>query len=510
MDSTNTSSLWLFARAALGLATFYLTQRVAQWLFHGYTIRKTIKDMQALGVPTLPHSWLFGHLIFMGDFRKEHPNDSNIYNIHYWFLNNIERFFPGQETLPPVIYLDLWPVTSDAFLLSTHPAVSAQFTQSQSQPKAKMGTDFLAPLTQKKDIVSVEGEEWKSWRSRLNPGFSPRNVTALLPELVEEALVFIDGLKKLTGKDGSWGPVFQLEEKTMNLTFDIIIRATTNLRLHQQTRGFDTPLKAALLDQLEQMGRVANPARGLIHSLTPHASSAVHKNNKVMHDFFMPKVQDRIQSGLKAGGKRTIVDLALKQFDDEAGTQDAAKPDAEFLDSLLSNLKAFLFAGHDTTATTLCWMFKELQDNPDCLAKLREEHTNVLGPDVERAHEVILASPHLLYALPYTLAVIKETLRLYPLAAALRQGSAHYFLTVPGSPIRYPTQGFAMWDGAPIIQSRTDLWPRGDEFFPDRWLTAEGDSMYPPRILGDHSRWVRETASVWNLRLSNYVWFRFW
>jgi cytochrome P450 len=229
------------------------------------------------------------------------------------------------------------------------------------------------------------------------------------------------------------------------------------------------------------MGRVSNIARGMFHSFNPHGFSAVTKNNNVMRDFFMPRVQDRISSGTQANGKRTIVDLALKQFEVESTAKDSAKPDAEFLEKLLSNLKTFLFAGHDTTATTICWMFKSLQDNPKCLEKLRAEHTSVLGPDADKAHEIILESPHLLYALPYTLAVIKETLRMYPLAATLRQGSPDFFLTAPGSPIRYPTDHFAIWDGVAVIQSRTDLWPRGDEFIPDRWLVADGDPLYPPK-----------------------------
>jgi hypothetical protein len=218
-------SPWLIFKAALGLVCIYLAPSVAKWFHRGYKTRKQVREMRAQGVPTLPHSWIFGHLAFMGIFRQEQPGDSNIYNMHYWFLNNVERFFPGEKTIPPVIYLDLWPVVTSSMILCTHPAVSAQFTQSKNLPKARISSKFLEPLTQNKDIVSSEGDDWKSWRSRLNPGFSPRNVTALLPELVEEVLVFVDALKKLAGKDGSWGQVFQLEEKTTNLTFDIIIRA---------------------------------------------------------------------------------------------------------------------------------------------------------------------------------------------------------------------------------------------------------------------------------------------
>lgn len=228
-----------------------------------------------------------------------------------------------------------------------------------------------------------------------------------------------------------------------------------------------------------QMGKVANAARGLVHSFIPTGRSAVDKNNRVLHDVLMPKVHDRIASGAQAGKTQTIVDLALRQFEVESTGGKGAQPDAKFLDILLSNLKVFIFAGHDTTATTICWMFKRLGDNPDILARMRAEHTALLGPNAEGAHEVILASPHLLYALPYTLAVIKETLRMYPLAGTLRDGTADYFLTIPGSSFQYPTEGFAMWDGVLAVQTRPDLWPQASEFIPERWLVPVDDPLYP-------------------------------
>jgi hypothetical protein len=160
------SRLWL---AAVGFALAYFAQGTVRWLHHGYKLRKTVRDMQAKGAPTLPHSWIFGHLIFMGEFRKDHPEDANIYNMQSWFMDNLERFFPGEETIPPVIYLDLWPLIHNPMLMTTHPAVSAQYTQLKSMPKSRTSIDYLTPLTGNKDIVSVEGEEWKHWRSRLNP-----------------------------------------------------------------------------------------------------------------------------------------------------------------------------------------------------------------------------------------------------------------------------------------------------------------------------------------------------
>jgi hypothetical protein len=44
---------------------------------------------------------------------------------------------------------------------------------------------------------------WRKWRSTFNPGFSPRNVVAMVPELLEEMLRFSNNLEKSVVKDGS-------------------------------------------------------------------------------------------------------------------------------------------------------------------------------------------------------------------------------------------------------------------------------------------------------------------
>ncbi|ETS75578.1 hypothetical protein PFICI_12522 [Pestalotiopsis fici W106-1] len=437
--------------------------------------------MQKQGVPTLPHSWLFGHLALMAKFRQEHPPDVNIFQLHYWFLNELDRLFPGEKIVPPIIYLDLWPFTSSSLLLSTHPAVSTQFTQTRNLIKAKVHTDFLKPLTENKDIISLHGEEWKSWRSKLQPGFNRHNLMVLLPDLMDEVVIFVDLLGSLAGKDGQWGEVFRLEEKTMNLTFDVIHRALTGSQLNQQTSCSDTPLKSALLDQLDQMGRSgANPARGFFHLLTL-LPTAIVRNNRVMNSVYGHKIQEWLSDGSRSRNIPSIIDRTLEIIDLEGPLNGDGTNLAAFVDGFTSNLKALLFAGHDTTSTTICWMFKELQDNPVCLERLREEHDTVFGTEIGACQELILNSPHLLYALPYTLAIIKETLRLYPLAATMRQGSSDYLLTVPGSRIRYPTDGYAMWDAVPIIHSRPDVWRQADKFLPERWLVPEGDPLRPSK-----------------------------
>ncbi|KAK6204019.1 hypothetical protein LQW54_008592 [Pestalotiopsis sp. IQ-011] len=414
----------------------------------------------------------FGHLPIFANFSKAHPRDVNVHHFHTWLSANCGSYFPGFDILPPVVYLDLWPI-SDSLAMITDPGTASQFTVTTSLPKVGVFKQMMEPLTSCNDIICTEGQDWKTWRSRFNPGFSQRNLNALLPEILEEVGVFVDGLKDLSGKDGQWGQVFQLHKKTINLTFDVICRAALGIRLHEQTNKSDGILKRSLLDQLRLMGIMANAARAIPIGRMPWHNAAVIRNNKTMRDYLLPHIQKKLEDGTESSKKKTVLDLAIDQSDGQ-------KPSAEFVDSLISNLKAFLFAGHDTTASSICFMMKLLQDNPDCLENLCAEHDAVLGSDLDKTAEVLKASPHLLQSLPYTVGVIKETLRLFPLAATVRESHAGLRLTGADSPLEYPMDRFGLWLSAPTIQRHPGYWTRPDEFLPERWLDNDGP-LRPPK-----------------------------
>jgi cytochrome P450 len=169
-------------------------------------------------------------------------------------------------------------------------------------------------------------------------------------------------------------------------------------------------------------------------------------------------------------------------------------PDESFVETLISNLKSFMFAGHDTMASTICFIVKCLEENQECLTKLRDEHDSVFGTRVDLASSLLLESPHLLNSLPYTLAVIKETLRLYPLASTMREGRRGFYLTVPGSPIRYPTYGTGLWLSAHGLHVSSDYWPEPLKFLPERWLVGEEHPLRPVK-----DTWVPFSAGAYNM-----------
>ena len=86
--------------------------------------------------------------------------------------------------------------------------------------------------------------------------------------------------------------------------------------------------------------------------------------------------------------------------EDEDGTR---LSDAEIRD----HVTTLLFAGHDTSTSTLTFLIYELARNPDALARVRTESTRVLGTDAPGAAQLAGGLSELEMALD-------ETLRLYP------------------------------------------------------------------------------------------------
>jgi cytochrome P450 len=144
-----------------------------------------------------------------------------------------------------------------------------------------------------------------------------------------------------------------------------------------------------------------------------------------------------------------------------------------------------VFAGHDSTSSTICYIYHLLSKNPEALCKLREEHDRVFGQEVDSANKILTTQPHLANGLPYTTAVIKEALRLFPPASSSRQG-------YPGVVV-YDEHGTACPTDKAVcfidhvgMHRASKYWVRAEEFLPERWLVEPGHELYPVK-----GAWVR-------------------
>ena len=184
------------------------------------------------------------------------------------------------------------------------------------------------------------------------------------------------------------------------------------------------------------------------------------------------------QTEAEYSGFQTVMDLALDKYLDEQRIAPTVRSmDAEFERLAISQMKVFILAGHDTTSSTLCYIFHLLSSHLLALERIRAEHNEAYGSDITQTKAKIAANPHSINQLPFTLAVIKETLRLFPVASTTRDGEPGFSLTHNSH--QYPTEGFTIWCPHQAMHREPDYWPEPDSFIPERWLVSDTDPLHP-------------------------------
>ena len=180
--------------------------------------------------------------------------------------------------------------------------------------------------------------------------------------------------------------------------------------------------------------------------------------------------------GQKKQRKRVIIDLALEEYrsqkdDAENGkTKPGSKIDDEFKQAAITQIRAFIFAGHDTTSSTICYAIYMLQKHPECLARIRSEHDDILG-NVEGTPQVIKNEPHIVNRLEYTMCVIRETLRLWPAASSTRTGDPGFMLYDPKTSEALPTEDILVWIVHYSQHRNPEIWGESaNTFDPSRFL----------------------------------------
>ena len=202
-----------------------------------------------------------------------------------------------------------------------------------------------------------------------------------------------------------------------------------------------------------------------------------------MNNYVSREIDDRFsqlqsQRDHSIRASKTIIDLVLTTHMAENAAEKPQTIDSTFKKFTMSQIKLFLFSGHDTTSSTVCYIFYILSTHPAILALVRAEHASVLSPDPLKTASLITSSPFLLNKLPYTLAVIKETLRLYPAVSSTRAGEPFFHVRDDTGRL-FPTDGFLVWANPLPIHRNPTYWDRPDECIPERWLVPPGDPLYP-------------------------------
>ena len=176
--------------------------------------------------------------------------------------------------------------------------------------------------------------------------------------------------------------------------------------------------------------------------------------------------------------KKAVIDLVLQAFVPDDIEIKPEKLDPDFRALAIRQIRLFVFAGHDSTSSTICYCLHLLSQNRAALDCLCREHEMVFGNDSAAVPSMLGNQPHLVNNLSYTSAVIKEVLRLFPPAGSSRQGKSGVSLTDDQGNI-CPTNDTVVWMNHVEMHRAQKYWKRPEEFLPERWLVEPGHELYP-------------------------------
>ncbi|KAK7699110.1 hypothetical protein SLS64_011887 [Diaporthe eres] len=374
------------------------------------------------------------------------------------------------------MFVDLRPVASPMLVVASY-KVAEQVARSTdrfpySPPKVREIWEHMVHLAGPTSIASSKGEEWKALRKRFNPGFAPQHLLSLLPAIVHKASIFVDRLSDLSKS----GDEFSLQRLATDLTFDVIGDLALDTDMGSQTahpakitRDFQTLIRTYTDEQID-----------LPWWFTPRLEWRRKKLALQVRASLKAIVQEsHAKQNVGTSRPRSILSMSLEGVD-------TLSP--EFLDTTCDQLSTFLFAGHDTTSTTIAWMLYEVSRTPRALRAVRAELDGIFGPDPSPAAVASrLLAPggeELVNRMAYTSAVIRETLRLWPPGATSRMTKPGEGLTATvsnsdGKACEMNLDGMMIYHVPYIVQRDPAVFGEtANTFVPERWLQKDtGDGI---------------------------------
>ena len=291
-------------------------------------------------------------------------------------------------------------------------------------------------------VFIAEDEAWQRQRKLVAPAFHAMRIRAY-------AATMADYTREMVGR---WrdGQVVALDKELTQLTLRIIAKTMFNVDLLPEAERIGR-LMQDLLETGEKQLDAAYPPPNWVPTPTNRRQKAALRE---LHELIRTIIHQRQASG---GDEGDLLSMLLLARDDEG------QPMSE--SQVIDECVTLLAAGHETTAVALAWTWLLLGQSPAVAARLYDEVNGVLGGEpvtFERLAE-----------LPYTEAIVKETLRLYP--------PAFSFGRTPLEEIDFTAEGgrYLFRKGASLIVSTIamhrlpEYYPDPLAFRPERWAAGE-------------------------------------
>jgi cytochrome P450 family 4 len=294
-------------------------------------------------------------------------------------------------------------------LMITKPEVVDFFLNSNVHLSKSNGYDLFKPWLGDGLLVST-GSKWKTRRKMITPTFHfkilekflessfNKQINILLDVLLKEAStsdksIEIHSIINLCSLDIICETAFGTELNAQAKCNPKYVEAVTGFLEIFTLRFFSGWLRNPLIFRFSDKYKRYVEYLDILHDFTTTIIKKRKEEFKLLKD--NPKMNEE---GIKR--RAALLDMLLEVSDNGKNLTD---------EDIREEVDTFMFEGHDTTTTSICFVLYAIAQNPEVQQKVYEELIAVLGPDYKK--EIKYGD---IQELKYLDIVIKEAHRLYP------------------------------------------------------------------------------------------------
>lgn len=291
-------------------------------------------------------------------------------------------------------------------------------------------------------LLTSEGDFWRRQRKLAQPAFHMSQIQIYCDIFVHATQEWIDQKIKSPSKTN-----LNFSAELMNLTLKAVLSTLFGSELQASYDKIGKAFDVILDHQESKLSELVYiPER-----IPTPANLKFNRAKAVIDQLIYSIIRSARSEALSNKSENVFLSRLLGAVDDESNEQMND-------DQLRDEVATIILAGHETTANLLSWTFYLLSKNPDCKTKIMEEIDSVLQGRPPGMREFS--------QLKYTLAVLKESLRLYPPAWVVGR-TPIVDTTAGGYKLK---KGAIVWLCPYITQRDSKYWPESKAFIPERFL----------------------------------------
>ncbi|XP_028362405.1 cytochrome P450 3A12-like isoform X1 [Phyllostomus discolor] len=322
----------------------------------------------------------------------------------------------------------------------------------------------FGPVGFMKSAISLaEDENWKRIRTLLSPTFTSGKLKEMFPIVNQYGNMLVQNLKKEAEK----GKPINLKNIFGAYSMDVITSTSFGVNIDSLNNPQDP-----FVEKTQKLLRFSflDPFIFfvlLFPFLTPVFEVLnIHLFPKSVTDFFIKTVKRMKESRLQDKQKHRVDLLQLMINSQNSKETDSHKALSDL--ELIAQSIIFIFAGYETTSTSLSFLMHLLATHPDVQQKLQKEIDATFPNKAPPTYDA-------LFQMEYLDMVLNESLRLFPIAGRLERVCKK---DVEINGVFIP-KGTVVMVPSFTLHRDPEYWSEPDEFRPERFSKSNKDSINP-------------------------------